>query len=162
MSSISERAHSHNRTDVRCGVQKVRPLAVLSAAALILSLPIFLFGFPILAHDGRGVLLLLRHFSLQFWSGDLYPRWLMGTYHGFGSPTFFIYGPLPFFFECMMAPFAGRAPGSFALSLSAVMALWLSGLAAYLWLRRFCAPSAAISKNASGGSRSSASGKSSA
>jgi uncharacterized membrane protein len=124
-------------------VQKVRPLAVLSAAALFLSLPILIFGFPILAHDARAHLLWLRQFSSQFWSGELYPRWLMGAHHGFGSPTFFFYGPLPFYLASLMAPFAGHAPGSIALGMSAVVALWLSGLAAYLWLRRFSTAAAA-------------------
>ena len=34
---------------------------------------------------------------MQLWSGELYPRWLLGMNSGFGSPTFFVYGPLPYY-----------------------------------------------------------------
>ena len=129
-------------------MQNARPLALLSAAALLLSLPVILYGFPVLGHDGRGHLLLCRQFSLQFWSGELYPRWLMGTHHGFGSPTFFLYAPFPFFVTSLIAPFArwfaDKPAGYVELGLSAVLALWCSGIAAYFWLRRVCREPAAV------------------
>jgi 6-pyruvoyl-tetrahydropterin synthase related domain len=119
--------------------QKVPPPVLLSFAALLLSAPLILYGFPVLGHDGRVHLLLCRQFSLQFWSGELYPRWLMGTHHGFGSPTFFFYGPFPFFVTSLLSPLArwfDKPSGYVELGLSAALALWCSGLAAYLWLRR--------------------------
>lgn len=127
--------------------RNVRPLVVLSLATLALSLPVILYGFPVLGHDGRVHLLWQRQFSSQFWSGELYPRWLMGSYGGFGSPTFFFYGPFPFFVTSLLAPlgrlFHGLPPGYVELGASAVIALWGSGMAAYLWLRRSCGAAAA-------------------
>jgi hypothetical protein len=35
-------------------------------------------------------LLYCREFASQFWAGEVYPRWLMGTHHGFRSPAFYV------------------------------------------------------------------------
>jgi hypothetical protein len=129
-------------------VRHARPVAILSFATVVLSLPLILYGFPVLGHDGPRHLLYYRHFASQFWAGEGYPRWLMGTHHGFGSPVFFVYGPLPFYISSTFAPlaawFPSKPPGYVELTLSAGLALWCSGLAAYLWLRRFCVETAAI------------------
>ena len=124
-----------------------RPAILLSLAAAFFSLPVIFFGFPILGHDGPVHLLYCREFASQFWSGEGYPRWLMGTHHGFGSPAFFVYGPFPFYVTALLAPLGrwlGKPPGYIELSLSALLALWGSGIAAYLWLRRFTSETAAI------------------
>jgi hypothetical protein len=93
-------------------------------------------------------LLYCRQFAAQFWSGEWYPRWLMGTHHGFGSPAFFVYWPIPFYVTSLIAPlgrwFSSKPPGYVELTLSAALALWCSGIAAYLWLRRTCAETAAV------------------
>ena len=127
--------------------RNVRPLVVLSLAALVFTLPVIFYGFPVLGHDGRVHLLWHRQFSSQFWAGEWYPRWLMGSHDGFGSPTFFFYGPFPFFVTSLLAPlgrlFTGLPPGYVELGVSAVIALWGSGMAAYLWLRRSCGAAAA-------------------
>ena len=39
-----------------------------------------------------------KHFSEQFWTGDLYPRWLLKMNAGLASPTFFFYSPIPYYF----------------------------------------------------------------
>jgi hypothetical protein len=127
--------------------RNVRPLVVLSLATLVFSLPVILYGFPTLGHDGRVHLLWHRQFSSQFWAGEWYPRWLMGSHRGFGSPTFFFYGPFPFFVTSLLAPlgrlFTGLPRGYVEMGVAAVIALWGSGMAMYLWLRRSCGAAAA-------------------
>src|SRR5882762_4014870 len=128
--------------DLRDRVMRVaRPPVVVSLAAVFCSLPVILYGFPVLGHDGPMHRLRCREFASQFWSGEWYPRWLMAPHHGVGSPAFFVYGPVPYYITSLIAPLGrwfGKPPGYLELSLAAVLALWGSGLAAYLWLRRIC------------------------
>jgi hypothetical protein len=128
-------------------VRIARPAVLVSLAAVFFSLPIILYGFPVLGHDGLMHRLYCREFASQFWSGEWYPRWLMGPHHGLGSPAFFVYGPVPFYITSLIAPLGrwfGKPPGYLELSLAAVLALWCSGIAAYLWLRRICGETAAM------------------
>lgn len=77
-----------------------------------------------------------KHFSEQFWLGDLYPRWLLGMNAGLGGPTFFFYPPVPYYFTSLLHPlFANEAQGWHQLSLSALFALVASGITAYIWLK---------------------------
>lgn len=54
---------------------------------------------------------------------------------------------MPFFVTSLLSPlaslFPGKPPGYVELSLAAILALWLSGIAAYVWLRRSCGAAAA-------------------
>ncbi|WP_240036357.1 hypothetical protein [Aeromonas hydrophila] len=89
-------------------------------------------------HDQFHHLLSGHYFALQLWQGELYPRWLMAMNCGFGSPTFFFYPPLPYYVSALFAgphPLAHQA--IYTLLWSASLALLLSGLFTYLWLRRF-------------------------
>ena len=87
-----------------------------------------------------------KHFSEQLWSGDLYPRWLLGMNAGLGSPTFFFYAPVPYYFTSFFHPlFASSDPqGWRQLSLSASFALIASGLTAYTWLKSIANRNAAF------------------
>jgi hypothetical protein len=77
-----------------------------------------------------------KNFSEQFWSGDLYPRWLQGMNAGLGSPTFFFYAPIPYYFTSFFHPFfANDLQGWYQLKFSASFALIASGITAYLWLK---------------------------
>src|SRR5262249_27623632 len=62
--------------------------------------------------------------------------------------TFFVYAPVPYWIASLITPFArwfpGRPPAFIELSISALLALWLSGIASYFWLRRFSGETAAI------------------
>ena len=77
-----------------------------------------------------------KHFSEQFWTGDLYPRWLLKMNAGLGSPTFFFYAPIPYYFTSLFHPLFANAPYGWAqLSLSTSLALVASGITAYIWLK---------------------------
>lgn len=76
-------------------------------------------------------------FSKQFWSGELYPRWLTGMNNGLGSPVFFYYPPLPYWITSLIDPLVPHDPAGWrALGISACLGLSLSGFGAFLWLRQ--------------------------
>jgi len=105
------------------------------AVALILTLPAMVYG-AINAHDILVHLNWSNYFSQQFWAGELYPRWLLNMNSGLGSPTFFFYPPIPYYFTSLFYYFGfGESPIWSQLILSAAFALIASGFTAYLWLK---------------------------
>jgi hypothetical protein len=103
---------------------------------LILTLPALVYGFPRITDDATAHALWASNFSRQFWSGDLYPRWLINMNGGLGSPTFFYYPPLAYFLTALLQPLLPDDPHAWRqLGVSVSLALILSGLCAYLWLR---------------------------
>jgi uncharacterized membrane protein len=110
------------------------PLLIV-VAGLIFTIPAILYGFPH-GHDAVVQLNRYKHFADQLWSGELYPRWLLDMNAGLGSPTFFFYGPVPFFVSSIFHPFVpDDLHGWHQLGLACSLALVISGLGAYLWLR---------------------------
>lgn len=108
-------------------------ILIIMAVGLILSIPILLNGCLEPAHDIFAHLPYSKHFSDQFWQGDLYPRWLQNMNAGLGSPTFFFYPPVPYYFTSLF--YVWTKSSCTALGLSNSLALISSGLTAYLWLR---------------------------
>ncbi|MGA9381632.1 MAG: 6-pyruvoyl-tetrahydropterin synthase-related protein [Phormidium sp.] len=102
----------------------------------ILSIPA-IFGGIFEAHDLIAFhLKWSKHFTEQFWTGELYPRWLQNMNAGLGSPAFFFYGPIPYYFSSLFHPFfPNDSSGWHQLSLSATLALLASGITAYIWLK---------------------------
>lgn len=112
-----------------------RPLLVLLLASLCLMLPVWLIGLPFSGHDAPTHARWQAVFAEQFWSGDLYPRWLASINEGLGSPAFFIYPPLPHFVAALLAPLSdGAAWAQQRLGISATLALFVGGVGAWLWL----------------------------
>ena len=119
------------------------PLALMTATALLL-LPFWLRGGS-QGHDLFHHLLSGHFFAVQLWQGEIYPRWLMEMNGAFGSPAFFFYPPLPYYVSALFAgpdPLAHHA--MLPLLWSNTLALGLSGLFAYLWLRPFATPGRAL------------------
>jgi hypothetical protein len=78
----------------------------------------------------------VRHFTTQFWGGDLYPRWFSGLFAGDGSPAFFYYPPLSYFITAFFAPLAHLDAFGYAqIAASAFLAMLISGFTAFLWLQ---------------------------
>ncbi|MGY3901929.1 hypothetical protein ACW5XF_05600 [Aeromonas lusitana] len=120
----------------------VLPVLVLTCTLLLL--PIWLQG-GTQGHDLFHHLLSGHYFAQQLWQGELYPRWLMAMNGGFGSPTFFFYPPLPYYVSALFAgPGALAHHAVYPLLGSASLALLLSGLFAYLWLRSVSEPGRAL------------------
>lgn len=79
----------------------------------------------------------LKHFSAQFWSGDLYPRWLDGANAGLGSPVFVYYPPAAFYIASLfqwLSPVDPHGLGRFVICVQ--LAVIACGISAYYWLRQ--------------------------
>jgi len=121
-------------------------VAVLIAAALILCGPVLWRGAPDLSHDAPGHARWMSLFCQQFWGGEAYPRWLSDENGGLGGAAFFFYPPLPFYAGCSVWPaLAEHDPAGWRTAgLSFSLAMLLSGLTAYLWLRDLAGGRAAL------------------
>jgi hypothetical protein len=109
----------------------------VAAAGVVLSLPSWLLGFPPSGDDSVTHAVWFAHFSKQLWAGDLYPRWLAEMNAGLGSPAFFYYAPLPYYFASLLSPlFPSGVSTLRPLGVAAALAVVLSGLTAYVWLRK--------------------------
>lgn len=109
-------------------------LLIVGLAAIVLGLPMLIYGPMIRGHDTMEHLNFSRHFADQFWGGEWYPRWLLDMNHGLGSPSFFVYPPLPSYVVTLLRP-AGILFHVSAFRLQEFLALFGSGLTAFVWVR---------------------------
>ena len=86
----------HFRPGSLLGSSSVVQYLLILAIAALLCLPCLLAGIPP-GYDSPTHVSYQYHFNQQFWNGELYPRWLVHANKGYGSPTFFIQYPLPYF-----------------------------------------------------------------
>jgi hypothetical protein len=113
-------------------------MLVIVGVGCFLTLPLLIHGINIQSDDGATHVVWYTNFATQFWSGDLYPRWLMELNDGLGSPAFFYYPPVPYFLTSMLKPlFTGDASGIHQLGISAAVSVILSGLFTWVWCREF-------------------------
>lgn len=109
-------------------------LSVVAFAALVLALPMLVYGPMLQGHDTYEHINYSHHFSEQFWAGEWYPRWLTGMNHGLGSPTLFVYPPLPSYVYTILVP-VGRLCHFDAFRMDEFLALLGSGICSFLWLK---------------------------
>jgi len=113
--------------------------ASLSFLCLLMTLPlwgILAFKWPI-SSDLIFYATSARAFSTQFWDGDWYPRWLLNTNAGYGSPVFVFYSPLAFYAMSAFEFIAPLDPHGFGRIILGIMtAIMVSGIAARNWLSR--------------------------
>ncbi len=110
------------------------PVLCIVAASFILGLPMLLYGPLVDGHDTYEHLAYLKYFSEQFWHGDLYPRWFIDMNVGLGSPSFFVFPPLPAYIFVLLEPVT-RVLHFNAFNVAAWLPLVISGLSAFLWLQ---------------------------
>jgi len=104
---------------------------------LVAAVPLVMWGFPPRGHDSIHHARWTVAFGEQLASGELYPRWLLHTNDGCGSPSFFFYPPIGFWVSGLfLRLFAGEAAVWRALGAASALALLGSGLAARALLRR--------------------------
>ncbi len=116
----------------------------LTLIGLALIVPVIFSGY-IYGHDVFWHVTWGRLFAEQLGSGDLYPRWLMDANAGLGSPVFYFYPPLPFYVAGLLKLLLPSTWSFwYSLGLSASLGLAISGLTAYLWLRKIATPNAAL------------------
>jgi len=74
-----------------------------------------------------------QQFTALLHDGNLYPRWLPGSYGGLGSPAFYYYAPLSFYLAGMFGLLGLPVYGAL---LAAFGAAWFaSGVTMHAWLR---------------------------
>jgi len=121
----------------------LRCLLIIGFAALVLALPMLINGPMEQGHDTYEHLNYSSHFSEQFWSGEWYPRWLVGMNHGLGTPTLFVYPPLPSYVYTLLVP-VGRVLHYDAFRMGEALALFGSGVCAFLWLNTIAGEAIAL------------------
>lgn len=66
---------------------------LLVGIAMIATIPMFLHSYPV-THSTQFNLSWAFQYQRQFWSGQIYPRWLEFSNFGFGNATFVFYPPM--------------------------------------------------------------------
>jgi hypothetical protein len=112
------------------------PIFSIVGFGLLLAIPLLLNS-CLAGHDFEYHVVISKHFAAQFWQGEFYPRWLQKTNANFGSPTFFFYAPIPYYFTSLFSPLSHyyNLSSCHELALSSLLALIASGLTAYAWLK---------------------------
>jgi len=83
---------------------------------------------------------ILKSFSVQFWASELYPRWLMDTNAGLGSPVFLFYSPLSFYLMSLFQFLAPLDPNGFGrIIIGITLALFTAGITCFRWLSKHVA-----------------------
>jgi hypothetical protein len=121
------------------------PTLIIIVAAAVLCLPLLLAGIPT-GYDATTHMMYQHYFSRQFWSGDLYPRWLAEANKGYGSPIFLVQYPLPYFITALLRPILSfpvtATRESRELGVYCFLVLAAAGLSAWMWFRNRCTSAA--------------------
>lgn len=125
------------------------PLLLIFVFGIAISWPLWWLGFPPQTDDAMNHLSWFVRFAPQFWSGELYPRWLPNANAGLGSPAFFYYPPLAAWAASLLGVIWHTDDLWIVVGRSASFALIASGFTMYAWLqtlvpRRWAALSAVI------------------
>jgi hypothetical protein len=107
-------------------------LAAVAAMALMLMAPTLVSG-PLAVDSAIYNYTWTRQFGDALAHGVLYPRWLPGSFSGFGNPTFYFYPPIAFYLSGLLQD-AGLATLP-AIGGAALLALFASGVSMAAWLR---------------------------
>ncbi len=117
-------------------------IILVMALTIFAIAPLFQPGFFWGAHDARHSVYFLYEFDRSIRDGILYPRWSPDITFGYGYPLFNIYSPLAFYiaeaFHLLGLDLTAAIKAVFAL------ALILSGLTMYLFVRRIMGRTAGL------------------
>lgn len=81
----------------------------------------------------------------QMRGGEVYPRWLSGSWDGLGAPTFYFYAPTYFLTAGAIGALTGELLSlSATLALASAVFIGLSGIAMQRWLARIVSPRIAV------------------
>ncbi len=119
-------------------------IGVISLCAALVMSPVIVFGM-VVADDTDLHLLWSHYFSEQLFSGDFYPRWLMGMNKGFGSPTFYFYPPLPFYVNSLLSlVIESRTHAHYVVGFSVLLSLIVGSIGVCKWLQHYAGRQAAL------------------
>ena len=105
---------------------------VLAALAILLLTPGLLLGAPAIDSAAFNYVW-TQQFGEALGRGELYPRWLPRSFEGLGSPTFYYYPPFAYYISGALDLAGLDTPR--AISATACVLLFASGLSMYAWLR---------------------------
>ena len=109
----------------------LRNIGLLALVAAVLLLPTFLFG-PGYSHSATYNYVWTSQFGAEMAKGNLYPRWLPGSFEGLGSPAFYFYPPIAYWIAGTFDAWGFNTLA--AINMAAFLTLLLSGVAMYHWL----------------------------
>jgi len=109
-------------------------IILVMALSVFAIAPLFQPGFFWGAHDARHSVYFLYEFDSSIRDGILYPRWSPDITFGYGYPLFNIYSPLAFYIAEVLHLLGLDLTG--AIKVVFALALILSGLTMYLFVRR--------------------------
>lgn len=120
----------------------MRFLAILFFS-IICMLPAYIFDWP--GQDARIHGQWTKNFVEILSEGNLYPRFAYNMFFGFGSFVFYFYPPVSFYFNSIFS-FLGNDTNYYftAISASANLSLFFSGISAFFWLRNKADDNAAL------------------
>jgi hypothetical protein len=120
-------------------------LLLLGALVFLFCWPLLFYGIPKLADDSSQHAEWDKSFSNQIAGGEWYPRWLSASNDGLGAPVFFYYPPMASYASSPFGLlFGARDPnGWLETGFSTFLAVLLSAISAYFWLRSHASGEAA-------------------
>jgi hypothetical protein len=121
------------------GRKAILYLAILTALLTLACLPLLLHG-PQLGHSLKHNLSWSNAFTAQLAQGELYPRWLLNGYAGAGSPVFFFYAPLPFYFTALGSLVCRNCSVAVQLGIGEWLLILCSGFSFYCFARQYAIP----------------------
>lgn len=118
------------------------PLVTIMIVGFVVCLPLIWGGLPTTSDDAVWHVIYFDNFATQFFSGEIYPRWLYLTNGGLGGPTFFFYQPMSYYIASIFRPLPISTIHQ--LGLASSLGVILSGITSFLWLREISSPRAAL------------------
>jgi len=112
----------------------LRDMAVLAAGACALMLPALLH-MPIASDSAIYNHVWTTQFAQALARGELYPRWLPESFHGYGAPVFYLYPPLAFYLSATLQLLG--LGNVHAVAAAFAVTLFASGAAMRAWLRPY-------------------------
>lgn len=119
--------------------EELFPVLGITLAVAVACGPLIIFG----PQHGRSLdfeLAWASHFSQQLFDGELYPRWLLSMNEGAGSPVFFFYAPIGFYFTALGFVLCGACPTTTQLGIGEWLIIVGSGFSFYLFARQQARP----------------------
>lgn len=117
---------------------------IILLAGVIITIPLNFHGL-FTSHDFNIHFKWSYLFAEQLISGELYPRWLAKDFSGYGSPVFFYYGPVPFYFSSFFYFLFHKISTLWIpITLAASFSIISSGLSSYLWFKSFSTSRASL------------------
>lgn len=112
-------------------MKELRSVGAISLASLLIHIPALIYRTSS-TESAVYNFVWTTQFAEAFSRGDFYPRWFPESFQGLGSPTFYFYPPVAFWFSGFWAALGFDAHA--AVVIAAIFFSAASGIAMYFWL----------------------------